>query len=208
MDLAQFPKLLPLTLVSLLGLMAAPAVADDVFGNDGILFDMDTVIEFEFLGSDGVYQSTFGVMNRETGQRFPLFEETRQSTSSATAEASAQTANSSRLTEFTFQANTPYSFYLESRYNNQPAGVLYSSDDQNPGDRQQVRFEGGIAGLVNGGTMIYWDDTGSLLVPPSQQDRDFDDFTVRAGGYLSCPYTSLRSEGESESFLAACQAGE
>ena len=43
------------------------AAAVEEFSNGGIRFDVDTVIEFEFLESNGSYQSVFGIVNLETG---------------------------------------------------------------------------------------------------------------------------------------------
>ncbi|WP_017717434.1 hypothetical protein [Kamptonema formosum] len=89
------------------------------------------------------------------------------------------------LAEFEFKAKTKYSFYLESTYNGRPAGILYSTDFQNLNRRQQALFDGGMSGLSQGGTAIRWDDTG---IVKALEERDFDDFIVRLGGHLECPY--------------------
>ncbi|MGB3491124.1 MAG: DUF4114 domain-containing protein [Elainellaceae cyanobacterium] len=170
--------------------LASVAQAQEQFGNNGIQFDTPTIVEFEFAGSDGVYQSVFGVENLSTGERTPLLREERSPNPNQDIGVVANP-----LTEFEFAANTPYAFYLESIYNGQPAGVLYSINSLNPNNSQQIVFDGGMLGLVEGGTLLQWDDTGSLLVPPSGQDRDFDDFLVQAGGYVACPYSqTTRSE--------------
>ncbi|MGJ3254327.1 MAG: hypothetical protein ACFE0J_24810 [Elainellaceae cyanobacterium] len=160
-------------------LVAFPAQAQEQFGNQGIIFDVDTVVEFEFVQSDGVYQSTFGVVNLTTGEQIPLMAEERSRTRGMTVP--------NPLAEFEFEADTPYAFYLESRYNGQPAQTIYSLSDRNPGNQRLLMFDGDFIDLAEGGILLRWDDTGSLLVPPDQQDRDFDDFTVRAGGHLACP---------------------
>src|SRR6476619_3468268 len=63
----------------LLGGFVAPVKAQESFGADGIRFDVDTIVEFEFIKSNGAYQSTFGIVNLETGERTPLFTEVKPS---------------------------------------------------------------------------------------------------------------------------------
>ncbi|MDX2213808.1 MAG: hypothetical protein SFY66_11035 [Oculatellaceae cyanobacterium bins.114] len=174
--------------------LTTPAYAQDQFNNAAISFDVDTVVEFEFVESRGVYQSTFGVINLNTGDRIPLIREVRSSDRASTgfstlADDTGTPGNSvsQALAEFEFEANTPYAFYLESFYNGQPAGVFYSIDARNLNNSRRLRFEGDASNLGAGGVVMRWDDTGSLLVPPQDQDRDYNDFTVRAGGHLACP---------------------
>lgn len=50
--------------------------------------------------------------------------------------------------------------------------------------------------------MLNWDDTGSLLVATPEEDRDFDDFLVRAGGNLACVYDQV-SRAETNNLVAA-----
>jgi hypothetical protein len=186
----------------------APAQAQEIFGNDGIVFEVETIIEFEFLESNGGYQSTFGVVNLETGDRTPLLVEVRPSDRTQPLEVPSDfqedlgfgTNNQDDFkgtpgvtvpdatAAFTFQPDTPYAFYLESTINGRPAGIVYSTDVRN-GDRiTQVQFSGGLSDLGAGGVVLRWDDSGSALVPAAPlQDRDFDDFIVRAGGHIACP---------------------
>jgi hypothetical protein len=165
-----------------------PAVTEqELFGNEGILFNTPTIIEFEFTGSDGVYQSTFGVENLATGERTPLLME---ELSPKPNENLGVVLNP--VTEFEFEANTPYAFYLESVYEGRSAGTIYSDDGRNPNGEQLVFFDGGMIGLAEGGTFLRWDDTGSLLL----EDRDFNDFYVRAGGHIACPFDDVTPEGE------------
>lgn len=198
-----------LTLLSLIGGLtlglAAPAQAQDQLDNTGIQFIEDTVVEFEFLESNGVYQSTFGVINLNTMERTPLLIEVKPSDRAQAVnrpsdfEADVGTSNAddfqgtpgnavpTPLAEFQFEANTPYAFYLESFYNGMPAGLVYSTDIRNSGREQQVIFDGEVTNLGTGGVLVQWDDTGALLVNPPDQDRDFDDFIVRLGGHIACP---------------------
>ncbi len=196
------------TAVSLMAgawLVAYPgaAQAEEQFGNQGITMDVDTIVEFEFLESNGLYRSTFGVINLATGDRTPLIVEviptdglpsTGRTVNRVTSGPPGSTdvgspgnAVPEPLAEFEFKANTPYAFYLESFLNGQPAGIYYSAVEQNRDRGTRSSFEGNFSDLAAGGVIVRWDDTGSLLVRPSQQDRDFDDFIVRAGGHLSCP---------------------
>jgi hypothetical protein len=185
-----------------------PAQARDQFNNNAIQFDVDTVVEFEFLESNGVYQSTFGVINTNTGERTPLIVEIKPSDLTQPVNVPSDFTNDTPLddrddflgtpgntvpeplAEFEFQANTPYAFYLESFYNGQSAGVVYSTSLQNSGGTTRIMFDGDVPALATGGVLLQWDDTGSLLVQPAQEDRDFDDFVVRAGGHLDCPPSS------------------
>lgn len=178
--------------------------AADVYGNGDIKFDTDTIVEFEFLESNGAYQSTFGVIDLDTNEKTPLMREIKPSDvpqdvtrPSDYVEYSAHDfkgtpGNSvpNPLPEFEFKANHRYAFYLESTYNGRSAGILYSTDAMNPGGNQQARFEGGSEALLNGGSVIRWDDTGSVLVQSDREDRDFDDFVVRVGGHEVCPYSN------------------
>jgi hypothetical protein len=163
------------------------------------LFEVDTVVEFRFVQSNGAYRSTFGVINLETNERFPLIEETKPADNVSkigrTEEEPRQrdflgtpgNAVPEPFAEFEFEANTPYAFYLESMYLRQPAGVLFSIPQQNPENTRQVQFQGGFSELASGGVRVRWDDTGSRLVPPQRQDSDFNDFVVEMGGHLACP---------------------
>lgn len=187
-------------------IISLPAYAEEVFGNQGIQFEVDTIVEFEFVGSHGAYQSTFGVVDLDTKEKTPLVVEAKSSDSpqDVTKPSNFQKTNGegsdfdgspgetvpSPLTEFEFKANKRYAFYLESTYNDRPAGIVYSTDAQNPTGTQRAQFEGDLSSLANGGSLIRWDDTGSVLVKPQAQDTDFDDFVVRSGGKLACRFNN------------------
>jgi hypothetical protein len=178
---------------------APPGMAQERFGERGILFEVDTVVEFRFVQSNGAYRSTFGVINLETNEKFPLIQESKPADNvnkiGNTEEEPGQrdflgtpgNAVPEPFAEFEFEANTPYAFYLESTYLQQPAGVLFSVPQQNPNNTRQVQFRGGFSDLASGGVRLRWDDTGSLLVPAQRQDSDFNDFVVEMGGHLACP---------------------
>ncbi len=187
----------------ILGTFSQPVQAVEDFNNGGIKFDVDTVVEFEFVESNGAYQSTFGVLDVETGQKTPLLAEVKpsdnpqnvktptdygRSTSKPDFHGSPGNTVPQPLAEFLFKANKRYVLYLESTYNGRPAGIVYSTNSRNLASNQQGKFEGDFLGLAQGGTVLRWDDTGAELVKKSQDDRDFNDFVIRAGGHLACPY--------------------
>lgn len=53
---------------SLFNLIGLPAMAEDLVGNQGIQFQEDTIVEFEFIESHGAYQSTFGIIDLDSCQ--------------------------------------------------------------------------------------------------------------------------------------------
>lgn len=206
-----------LATVGFINLFSAPAPAEDRFGSNGILFDVDTIVEFEFIESNGAYQSTFGVINLDTGEKIPLLVEVKPSDTFQTIERPSDyqddTGKQSQndfigtpgnavpdsLVEFEFKANTPYAFYLESYFNGRPVGILYSINTQNPGGNQQAKFEGNFSDLGNGGVLIRWDDTGSALIRSDLQDTDFDDFIIGIGGHITCPFDENASNPQLDS---------
>ncbi|MBW4493128.1 MAG: hypothetical protein KME26_08590 [Oscillatoria princeps RMCB-10] len=202
-NFSRWPALLGALAGGLVSTFSTAVQAEDTFGNSGLQFDTDTIVEFEFIESNGAFQSTFGVINLDTGEKTPLIVEVKPSdivqdpnrpsdfiddTNTGRQNDFVGTPGNAvpqPLAEFEFKAKTRYSFYLESTYNGRTAGILYSTDFQNLNRRQQTLFEGGMSGLSQGGTAIRWDDTG---IVKALEERDFDDFIVRIGGHLECPY--------------------
>jgi hypothetical protein len=220
--------------LALLNPWCQPAQAGELFGNDGVLFEEDIIIEFEFIKSHGAYQSTFGVIDLDSCttnsvdscEKTPLLSEEkpadtqdivrRESTyvdnvaveSEADFKGTPYNAVPEPLAEFEFKAGRRYVFYLESSFNGEPAGIVYSANFLNPAGNQQALFnnnppdellavnrrntdlptEDKLGDLVNGGVLMRWDDTGSQLVRSDSQDIDFDDFMVGVGGEVDCPY--------------------
>ena len=217
-------------------------VTDDYIGNKGIEFQEDTIVEFEFIESHGAYQSTFGVINLDTCQitnggeiifescsRVPLLSETKPSDSYQTVfrrsnyEDNLNRSNDDFIgtpgntvpqptAEYLFQRGERYAFYLESYYNDRPAGIVYSVDFLNTQNNRQALFneelpstqlasrrnipnteKNQFASLIDGGLLLRFDDTGSTLVKDDYQDVDFDDFVVGIGGYESCAYPEQQS---------------
>ena len=200
------------TTVATFGVLSTVAQAQEIFGNQGIRLDVDTVVEFEFLESNGGYQSVFGVINLQTGEKFPIYREIKDADvpqsvnrpSSYRDDSGIQNRDDFQgtpgvtvpqpLEEFRFTANTDYSFYLESFFNGQPAGTLYSTSRQNMDSRQYAQFDGPMEDVIEGGLLLRWEDTGSLLVGPEDTDYDYDDFIVRIGGYLRWDETATVGE--------------
>ncbi|MGD1951909.1 MAG: hypothetical protein ACFB14_20025 [Leptolyngbyaceae cyanobacterium] len=200
--LTQTPYQIALGLTTVaVGLLPAAANAQEVFDNQGIRLAVDTVVEFEFLESNGSYQSIFGIINLDTGEKIPVYGEVR---SSDTPQAVNQPSDfqddlgpqnqddfygspgvtvPEPLEEFRFVAGTEYSFYLESYFEGQPAGTLYSTSSRNNDSINYARFDGPLEDVINGGLLLRWEDTGSLLVG-NAIDYDYDDFVIRIGGYL------------------------
>ncbi|HEY9832272.1 MAG TPA: hypothetical protein V6D26_16925 [Stenomitos sp.] len=193
----------------LFGSLAAPVQAQDAFGNQVIQFPVDTTVEFEFKESHGAYQSSLGILDLETGQPVQvLFSETKPYDQFGTGQSQTRSPGQNnigtsldflgtvqggtvqnQLTEFTFQANKRYAFYLESV---SPTGqtrrtVLSSSS-------LAAVFDGSLNSGERGGVVgsrIAWDDDGLPQAPG--KDDDFDDFVIEAGGYLievGCPPVS------------------
>jgi hypothetical protein len=209
-----------LSTTGLLSTFSKPAQAADQFDTNGIQFDVDTIIEFEFVQSHGAYQSTFGVVNLDTNEKTPLISEARPADNSQDVTRPSEfrpegeldprdftgtpgNAVPQPLAEFEFKANTRYAFYLESTYNGRPAGIVYSTTTLNRGGNQQAKFNGNFTSLGNGGTINLWDDTGSLLVRPDRQDTDYNDFVVRAGGHLACPWANSKQNAKAGSYKTA-----
>ena len=200
--LTQSPYQIALGLATVtIGLLPAAANAQEIFDNRGIRLTVDTVVEFEFLESNGSYQSIFGIINLDTGEKTPVYGEVR---SSDTPQAVNQPSDfqddlgpqnqddfygspgvtvPEPLEEFRFVAGTEYSFYLESYFEGQPAGTLYSTSSRNTDSINFARFDGPLEDVINGGLLLRWEDTGSLLVG-NAIDYDYDDFVIRIGGYL------------------------
>jgi hypothetical protein len=187
-----------------------PAMAIEQFDNQGIQFDEDTVIDFEFLESHGAYKSSFGVIDLDSKEKTPLLVETKTADLDDTVHRRSdyedntenQKANDFLGTpgntvaqpfgSFTFKAGKRYALYLESDFNNKPAGIVYSNNLENPAQSQQTKFIGDLAKLGKGGVILRWNDTGSQLVKANEQDVDFDDFSIGVGGGVKCPEASAK----------------
>ena len=111
------------------------------------------------------------------------------------------------MAEYIFEADKIYVFYLESQFDDRPAGVVYTTNLINTKSNRQALFHkedlstqtvaqrrnnassdvNQFDALTNGGLLVNFDDTGSALVKSSDEDNDFDDFVVGIGGCLCDP---------------------
>ncbi len=118
-----------------------PAQAASMFGNDGIMFEKDTTVQFDFLQSNGWWRADFGVLNIDTGvETILLQEDLNVDPGSGEANDSLGTSGigkavSNSQYNFTFAANNNYSFFLTS-YNKDgvaetPYNTQYSTTDMN-----------------------------------------------------------------------------
>lgn len=58
---------------------------------------------------------------------------------------------------------------------------------KNSTGNQQAKFIGGFSALSSRtGVFIRWDDTNSQIPRVNQNDNDFDDFIIKAGGHEEC----------------------
>jgi hypothetical protein len=55
--------------------LSTEAQANTNFSDQGISFDQDTIVEFEFIQSHGSYRTVFGMINRTTGKPMVIFQE-------------------------------------------------------------------------------------------------------------------------------------
>lgn len=58
-----------------MGLVQPKAEANTTFSDQGISFDQDTIVEFEFIQSHGSYRTVFGMVDRTTGKPMVIFQE-------------------------------------------------------------------------------------------------------------------------------------
>jgi hypothetical protein len=158
-----------------------PVSAAEQFNTQGVQFDRDTIVEFEFLKSNNQAQSTFGVVNLATGERTPLIAETRATDKPKGKNYTGTPGKAVRkpYAEFTFQSNTAYGFYLESKMKGKAPVVVYSTPDKN-GGAQAVNFDNDATALGSQGIKMAWNDGVS-------SNSGFDAFTVIAGGGVGCP---------------------
>ncbi|MEG4851621.1 PEP-CTERM sorting domain-containing protein [Microcoleus sp. B5-D4] len=179
--------------------VGAPAQAFS-FGTNGITFSQDTSVKFNFKESHGGYTSSLGIYsvnNSATSLVSTLFSETKSSDNGGADEWKGTLGNTvlgPGSAVFTFLANQIYTLGLHSRFG---AGTVYSTSALNGGSQQAVfgaqsqlwdalnkektnvfkaagQYTNGTGSLLNGGTLISFDDRGN------GKDADFQDFTVSA----------------------------
>jgi hypothetical protein len=161
--------------------LAQSASAAEQFNNQSVQFDRDTIVEFQFLGSNNSAQSTFGVLNLATGEKTALISETRaQDKPGKIATGTAGKSVRKPFAEFTFKSGTPYTLYLESTVKGKGSTTVYSVPDKNGGS-QLAKFDSDATALGTQGVKIGWNDG------ISGKGSDFNQFLVIAGGGVGCP---------------------
>lgn len=135
----QLSILLTALVGGLISTMPAQAAS---FGNDGIMLDADTEVEFEFLQSNGWWRGDFGVVNLNTGIETILLSETFNADAGSGWQndnlGTAGKAVQNPLASFTFLAGEEYSLFLknfDSDKNKGEGGYVYqySTTSLNPG---------------------------------------------------------------------------
>ncbi|HBE17621.1 MAG TPA: hypothetical protein DEG17_13330 [Cyanobacteria bacterium UBA11149] len=153
---------------SSLGLAAIPAQAFS-FGNDGIQFDKDTLVDFGFISSQGLFKSTLSVFDGTTST--VLFAETKAFDTSLTdfkgsCPKTVSSPSGNCENSFLFKSGVNYSLLLDST----PNGKVYSTTSlNNPATLQAIFTETGANSYL-----IAFDDRGN------RNDVDFNDFKVTA----------------------------
>lgn len=179
---------------------------------------------FGVVNLDSCQTGASGSINLDTCSKTPLLSEVKASDSfdtvyrSSSYETDLQAGRNNDFlgtpgntvpnyqSEFLFEADKRYAFYLESQFDGKPAGTVYTTDLVNSRGNRQALFnqEGRLStetvaarrstgandnqftSLINGGLLINMDDTGSNLVKNASEDTDFDDFVVGIGGGYGC----------------------
>jgi len=163
------------------GSLVQSASAAEQFNNQTVQFDRDTIIEFQFLGSNNAAQSTFGVLNLATGEKVPLISEARaQDRPGKNHVGTAGKAVRKPFAEYTFKSGTPYTLYLESTLKGKGTTTVYSAPDKN-GGAQLAKFDNDATALGTQGVKIGWNDG------ISGKGNNFNQFLVIAGGGIGCP---------------------
>ena len=184
---------------------AAPAHAFS-FGTNGILFENDTPVTFEFQQTYGLFISSLGVYQVSGGTPTllkTLFSEVKGSDSAADNYKGTlgNTVLGSGVEKFTFLANQIYTLGLKSVVGGSDRGTVFSTSalNVNSGGTQQALFfnpSGLLPQIVNAqdnasfggnpanftsGDTLFTGTTGiSFDDRGNANDADFQDFTVTA----------------------------
>ncbi len=181
--------------------MTAPANAATIkFGTDGILFDKDTEITFNFISSKGAAKSSLGIYNNSKQLLTTLFAESRMTDVGNESDKKEWLGTASNLigaatVKFKFLANQIYTLGLSGVL---PHGAnmdnVYSTSSLNSGGLQKTVFgsAGGTEKVNYTATAATKTNTSLALNPANgpmlisfedktwKPDSDFNDFTVSA----------------------------
>ncbi|WP_261206302.1 PEP-CTERM sorting domain-containing protein [Laspinema sp. D2d] len=177
--------------------IAGPASAF-TFGTNGISFEKEQQVKFNFVHSYGAYQSTlkvFEVLSNGSLQAVEngvLFQEVKASDNKSANNYQSTLGNAMQMVNdtFTFLANKVYTLGLVSTYNGKTVGSAFSSSEFNANNSQRAVFGslGGDEGKAfttassfqssnpfSGPVALGFEDRRS-----AQADLDFNDFVVTA----------------------------
>lgn len=137
---------------ALFGVVSGPAQAFD-FGNGGMKFDEDTVVDFNFLESHGYYKGLLGVLGPGGTKTYLGIQENKFSdtdTSLGEWQGTCGNAVTTCTDSFTFKAGQTYSLFLDSWGATKRNTTVYSTTALNTGSQvkdgvsyafgQQVKF--------------------------------------------------------------------
>jgi hypothetical protein len=162
------------------------------FDNNGIVFDVDTLVQFNFVEAFGELQSVFGVVAIDAGsigtktvligENSPGYDTASDGSPLPNAPSTCGvTINTPCNTSFLFKSGQTYSLFLDN-FTVSPQGESrleyseYSTSALNAGVSRitgpAVIFDGDLA---NSGTLLRWEDYGALGFA-----ADFDDFLIQA----------------------------
>ena len=165
------------TLVSAVSLPAKALT----FGNSGILFGQDTQVKFEFLQSQGKYQSKIGIYEVVGGvTNFVqwLFQEDLRAfdTTSNDFLGTCGVSVSVCKTAFTFQSGVEYALGITPTQSPQSSGVLFSTNALNPVDPITGQVQALFTSIGSGKFQINFEDNGWI----ENGTRDYNDFVITA----------------------------
>ncbi|MCP2731480.1 PEP-CTERM sorting domain-containing protein [Limnofasciculus baicalensis] len=180
MNFTKTATVLGLIAGSAMALGAMPAQAlEGLFGNDGIFFEEDTLVDFWFLESNGKFKSTLSVYNADTNttvnpflfqEAAPGYDVPKTGDFHGTCPQTVTSPAGECHTWFTFKGGVNYSLLLNSGGNNQ----VYSTNALNLNSQNPLMQQAEFTAMGNHIYQIAWDDTGN------NNDGDMNDFFVKA----------------------------
>lgn len=180
MNFTKTATVLGLIAGSAMALGAMPAQAAAIsFGNDGIKFAKDTMVDFWFLESNGAFKSTLSVYNADTKtavnpflfqEAAPGYDVPKTGDFHGTCPKTVTSPTGECHTWFTFKGGVNYSLLLDST----PNGKVYSTNALNIGSLNPDMKQADFTPMGNHIYQIAFDDTGN------DNDGDMNDFFVKA----------------------------
>ncbi len=179
MNFTKTATVLGLIAGSAMALGAMPAQAASLFGNDGIFFDNDTLVDFWFLESNGAFKSTLSVYNADTKtavnpflfqEAAPGYDVPKTGDFHGTCPKTVTSPTGECHTWFTFKGGVNYSLLLNSGGNNQ----VYSTNVLNLNSQNPLMQQAEFTPMGDYIYQIDFDDTGN------NNDFDMNDFSIKA----------------------------